>query len=268
MLGKLIKHDLKSTARVIPFLFLAVILMGAVAAVGILLELPVMEGTGWILMVLSSVAAVIVTFVLVIRHFYKNLYGREGYLTFTLPVSTGRILASKFIVGTMWLVLSYLVGIGSLIGCFVIAAGDSLWALGIGFNAAMTAAGLSVGHLILLLATLVISSIYSLSLILFSLTLANISPFGKHPVGFAFLIYFVVSIFMSIAGSFVLTLLPLSVSFTQNGMVWINGQGIGSLISPMGSLHIPVTNTIFEIIIAIALIVVTNVIMKKRVSIR
>ncbi len=44
----------------------------------------------------------IATFVIIIRRFYKNLFGREGYLTLTLPVSSHQIILSKLLASFIW----------------------------------------------------------------------------------------------------------------------------------------------------------------------
>lgn len=45
----------------------------------------------------------ILAFVLMIYRFYKNLMTDEGYLMFTLPVTTGQLIWSKMIVSAVWL---------------------------------------------------------------------------------------------------------------------------------------------------------------------
>lgn len=56
---------------------------------------------------LIAVAVVVTVYVLIIRRFYTNVYGDEGYLTLTLPVSRGKILMSKLICSTVWLIGTY-----------------------------------------------------------------------------------------------------------------------------------------------------------------
>ena len=103
MLAKLIKHEFKATARIfLPILGTVLVLTGAAALtvkLGGILVLP--GGTGWggpvlglasgllclltfIAMMAMMTAAVVVT----IQRFYKNLLGDEGYLMFTLPVTS------------------------------------------------------------------------------------------------------------------------------------------------------------------------------------
>ena len=50
-----------------------------------------------------------VTLFLIARHFYNNFLKDEGYLTFTLPVTTNQNLLSKTIVGGVWTLINLVV---------------------------------------------------------------------------------------------------------------------------------------------------------------
>lgn len=50
-----------------------------------------------------------ITLLLIARHVYKNFYSSEGYLTFTLPVSVDKHLASKTISGVIWLLVNAII---------------------------------------------------------------------------------------------------------------------------------------------------------------
>ena len=49
-------------------------------------------------------------------YFNKTLYTDQGYLTYTLPVKSKDILISKAIVSFVWLALSYIVLVGTVVG--------------------------------------------------------------------------------------------------------------------------------------------------------
>ena len=68
--------------------------------------------------VISIVASLAVTFILIILRFYKNLMSEEGYLMFTLPVKTSQLINSKLIVSIFWCLTSILVVISSLLILF------------------------------------------------------------------------------------------------------------------------------------------------------
>lgn len=110
MLGKLIKHEFRATGRILLPVYLVMLLTAAlVRGFQVLTEQTAGEFMRVlaVLSVLLFSAAVfggsILAFVLMIYRFYKNLMTDEGYLMFTLPVTTGQLIWSKMIVSAVWL---------------------------------------------------------------------------------------------------------------------------------------------------------------------
>ncbi|MBQ9664149.1 MAG: hypothetical protein IJV40_13460 [Oscillospiraceae bacterium] len=117
MLGKLIKHEFRATARtMLPA-------MGALAALSLLANLsirgltsglsdvPVLRIVFILILVffgIGIVAAAVMALVIMISRFYRNLLKDEGYLMFTLPVSVHSIVWSKLIVSLVWFLLTAL----------------------------------------------------------------------------------------------------------------------------------------------------------------
>ncbi|MFZ2540016.1 MAG: hypothetical protein WAX04_14140 [Oscillospiraceae bacterium] len=107
MLGKLLKYEFKSTARMfLPF-------FGALLVLAILNKIFffTFENVGFLaiprslfmaLYVFMIIATFIMTLVVTIQRFYKNLLSDEGYLMFTLPVKTSQQILSKGIVAYVW----------------------------------------------------------------------------------------------------------------------------------------------------------------------
>ena len=60
-------------------------------------------------MVVAIIAASILVAFIIFQRFYKNLMCSEGYLTFTLPVTTSEILWSKLITAMIWTIISSVV---------------------------------------------------------------------------------------------------------------------------------------------------------------
>ncbi len=112
MLGVLLKYELKSVGR------LMLPIYGAFIAVSILfgISLFVWDGSGntdsfagdvaisitGVIYTLLAIAIFVFTIILIIQRFYKNLLGNEGYLCFTLPVSTNAHIANKLISAVVW----------------------------------------------------------------------------------------------------------------------------------------------------------------------
>lgn len=119
MLLRLLKQDIRSTARIMVVLYAAVLVLGAVSR---LLSSFVDETVGSILIMVFSrfitilfiiavVACVVMSFVLMVIRFYKNFLTDEGYLMFTLPVTTGQLIWSKLLVSVFWVIVSAAVGV-------------------------------------------------------------------------------------------------------------------------------------------------------------
>jgi len=115
MLGKLLKHEMKATARI----FLPMI--GALAIFSVInkfLYSDMVSGmllsgySSWlssILYFISSTiyglliaAAFVATFIVLLQRFYRNLLKDEGYLMFTLPVKPWQHIAVKTINSGIW----------------------------------------------------------------------------------------------------------------------------------------------------------------------
>ncbi|MDF2538222.1 MAG: hypothetical protein K0S76_1243 [Herbinix sp.] len=124
MLNKLLKHELKATARLLIPLYLILLFFTIMDRIvlhldifkGVLSLIPGLITIGY---VLSIVAIVVVTAILMIMRFYKNLFTDEGYLMFTLPVKSYHHINSKLIVAILWTVVSIIAVIGSI---FIVAA--------------------------------------------------------------------------------------------------------------------------------------------------
>jgi len=110
MLGKLIKHEFRATGRIMLPLLGAVLVLSPI--VGLIIRMLDNDKFGGIVHFLggtvvalffAAVAAICVTAVVImIRRFNSNLLQDEGYLMFTLPVSTHSLIWSKLIVSFVW----------------------------------------------------------------------------------------------------------------------------------------------------------------------
>ena len=125
MLGKLIKHDFTSLSRVLFPTQLAVLAATILATLGFAFNIRAgfsnIEAGGFMnllrlltgflsgVMMLAIIAASVLVAFIIFQRFYKNLMCSEGYLTFTLPVSTSEILWSKLITAMLWTIISSVV---------------------------------------------------------------------------------------------------------------------------------------------------------------
>ena len=127
MLGKLIKYDLKANRNLFLLMYavLTVTALGSrIAMSEVFEELEGFSGVAVIavLVVVSYFVAVVAVsvmeYVLIIRRFYNNLFGSEGYLSFTLPVTASQHFWAKVLSALIWVLCSTIVQIVSLMIVF------------------------------------------------------------------------------------------------------------------------------------------------------
>ena len=108
MFGKLLKYEFKSTAKW--YLLITLIALGLSVLTGIIAgsssttirswepdTMQMVAGTLGVLIFGGVIGLYLSNYYIIIRRFYSNLYGREGYLTWTLPASPHAIILSKFV---------------------------------------------------------------------------------------------------------------------------------------------------------------------------
>ena len=124
MLGKLIRHEFRATARIM------LPVMGALVALALLAnlsmrgladnitEIPVLRMLLTLIVIFYGIAVVataVMAVVIMVSRFYRNLLKDEGYLMFTLPVSVHELIWAKLIVSLVWFVAT------GLLICLVMA---------------------------------------------------------------------------------------------------------------------------------------------------
>ncbi len=125
MLGKLIKHDFRSLSRVLLPTHLAIIAATLIATAGFAFNaksgyysfsdsvaiqtLRMITGFLSGLMILAIFASVFLVAFIIFQRFYKSFMSDEGYLTFTLPVTTSQLLWSKLITAMLWSIINAVV---------------------------------------------------------------------------------------------------------------------------------------------------------------
>ena len=141
MLRKLLKHEFRATARVmIPLYLITVLLAVLTRATALWAEMVTFDGmlgrnflallSGIIIFgfVLALIATFVVAVILAILRFRSNLMADEGYVMFTLPVSTHTLVWSKLIVSAVWFLGAVVVDVLSLLA--LVANVEMFWELG------------------------------------------------------------------------------------------------------------------------------------------
>lgn len=107
MVRKLIKYDMKAFAKVM--FPIEIVLLGVALVYRLVsffetdnISFEIFNVSAIVIFVVSIITACIMTFVYSIVRFYKNLFTQEGYLSFTLPVTSTAHIASKLIVSLIF----------------------------------------------------------------------------------------------------------------------------------------------------------------------
>ena len=140
MLGKLLKHEFRATGRLMLPALGAVLVLAVLANFSIRF-IQVTDSTFLTILFglvigafgIGMIAATVMTLVLMILRFYRNLLRDEGYLMHTLPVSVHELVWSKLIVSLVWFAVTGLVICLVVILTALIQTGTDLGELFAGF---------------------------------------------------------------------------------------------------------------------------------------
>ena len=126
MLRKLLKHEFRATGRIMLPLFLIVLgtAVGANLSVRVMMDtsnkiLNILGGLLVVAFVVAIFGVCIMSMVVMVQRFYKNLLQDEGYVMMTLPVSVHQHIWSKLIVSAVWFALTLIM---VCVACLVMAA--------------------------------------------------------------------------------------------------------------------------------------------------
>lgn len=109
MLIKLIKHDIKSSYRELFPLYMGLLLFSVIAALSVNPEREWLSFVTILPFFALFIATTVILTLTVIKLFTNRLYSKEGYLTFTLPVTTLQTFMSKLITALIWTLLTFFV---------------------------------------------------------------------------------------------------------------------------------------------------------------
>ncbi len=220
MLGKLFKYELRSGALPVPFMLLA---LGIVYLLGLLadaLKISQMKTTMAVALVLIGVAALVLGMIYVVSRCAKGLYGAEGYLMQTLPVSRGKMITVKVICGYLVLLMSGVVFVAALAGFFFL---NDLQDMLQQFADAWK--DMLIPMLLYMLGSVGTQLLAMLGALYLSVALANTRVMQRNNVLMAIVFYFVCSTVISLVELAAVLLLPFGMIFS--------GEGVSVTLTPM-----------------------------------
>jgi hypothetical protein len=188
MLLKLLKYEFKSTYLKFLSAFAVYIVMSAVL-------LTFLKDHVWLTLFLISAGIIglfVITFLELFQRYNANLYGSEGYLMFTLPVSSKKLLASKLISAFVWIAALEIVAVAAVFA-MACAYGD-IKSISKVFEAIWKVRG----ELPPYIASIVVAVIATAVAICFSITVSKLPLWRKAGVVMGFVTYFAVNVIQSI----------------------------------------------------------------------
>ncbi|MCL2575853.1 MAG: hypothetical protein FWE33_05405 [Defluviitaleaceae bacterium] len=177
MFTKILKYDFMFSYKTFFTMAAALIILAISARLTGLLpnvsdEATVLVGVAAVVMVIfivAIVAIIIAAYIQILLMYHRNFFSAEGYLTLTLPVARGKLLASKFITSMAWFNFSLLIS-----PIVVIILASMTWEQ---FTNGMSSVVNAMFFLSLIEANLV--AIALISILFLTVTLANTVVFGK-----------------------------------------------------------------------------------------
>lgn len=275
MLMKLWKYDMKFSYRIMVFIYIIAIALSVFLSGTVLLSQKIEYVSIFsvisLLPYMFSLLAVSLSGMLILAiRVYKNLYTDEGYLTFTLPVTTAQLIWSKVLLYAFWQVASifvfilsialplvtvaYLQGVGGDIAGIIELAVDYL-----GFMA-RTVWGLDAQKIVIFVAVIVVNYVVLLIStpvsIIFSFSIGQLA--NRYRLLITFIVYYAYNIVMNTVISIIESLF-----FVGNNLLVPEtslGFDMTSLIS------VSAISLVIDIVITILIFIISHNIMSKKLN--
>ncbi len=273
MLGKLIKHELRHSARYTMSIYIAVTVISAVMGLSLLSSATWLGVMSCFALYAAGFITVIVTLVSVIKNFYDTLFGRQGYLTLTLPVKSSELLISKVIVSFIWIVASFALMALTLVMIFFYAKEKSSGyftlisdAISISGILEMLPSASTVIKLLIVASLWAVITIFTyVSFVYFTVTAANTRALQSHPKILGGLIFLGIFSFNNTVGNLLTVYLPLSFNVGSD-RVYFALQQMDKAEEAI--LSYGVGGTLFSGLLALGLLWLTGYILEHKVNLK
>ena len=272
MLRKLLKHEFRATGRIMLPLYLILLAtaIGANFSTRGLLEtdLKVLDLLGGLLVMAFAVAIIavcVMSMVVMVQRFYKNLLQDEGYVMMTLPVSVHQQVWSKLIVSAVWFALTIvMVCLACLIMAFDVELVQQIAA---GFRELFQEIYRNLSTYYAINGTAIVAEFLVLCFVgccamclQFYAALAIGHSFPNHKMAWSVLWFFLIQFIMQFLGGMGIMLLDES---------WFHHLLLGwtDNISAMASVHLGMVTVILgEVVYGAVFYILTNYFLKKRLN--
>lgn len=246
MLGKLLKYEMKASARTLLPLYVGTLVAAVICGVqtammvgdvndsDVWVRIGAYEASNWIsgfmflLFLGLCVAIMVLTAMIVIQRFNKNLIGDEGYLMFTLPVTHVQLLSSKLIASLLWVLIgTVIMGLsGLLIGLPVMLCNLDQWsALWNEILYTMNYWSELVPYVFSTALNGIVGVVAFILVVYLSIMVGQMEQFNKHRVAVSVVLFFLINWVFSLVESVLFNAMGLDLfqsmtTQTYNMMMW------------------------------------------------
>lgn len=216
MLGKLIKYEYKATARTFIPIYIALLLVAVINRVLRIGNIDVAWEVSTIVLVGLFIGLGVLTIIMIIERFNKNLLGDEGYLMFTLPVKSEQLILSKLIISIIWTIISgvvasitflILLGEASLFN-EIFTTSDIIWIEFKNIVPGQMYINNPILYLGMIGVTALISYISFILKVYLSLAAAQLPVFNKNRSVVGFIAFLVINVVLSICSGIMKLIIP------------------------------------------------------------
>lgn len=276
MIGKLLKNDFKAGLRSMGNIYLAALIACGAMVISAFFKSGFVSFLTSAAVIVIAFVAVIVTYASVVFGANKSLFGREGYLTQTLPVRTTSLIFSKWFTASVWVLISY---------CFVLLAGFGVvfyWTVQNSEGAELYdmiysfAQGFGLADSKVVIKALIVQSVIGLfnacilvMFIFFSITLSNVRPFNRFGT-FGVIIYLALTLFVVQGATWGLeALCDISLVITNTGeMMMTIDPGAVDRVMYDGGMAVGFTGVYFKALVTVFLYIITVQLTENKINLK
>lgn len=226
-----------------------------------------------VLLVLAIFGAFVTALFYIIGLFRKELYEDRGYLTFSLPLTGNQILGAKTLTALIWAAilgfsaLFYNLGLGSILF-------GAKWLEGLKYVLNYT----PINIIVTLSFSAVLSSVITLLLIYFSITLSRVSIKNKKIGGLWFIIFLIINSLVGYLTVKVSSIFPYYIDLSTLKIIAFKGMGnfemyvmsmgtnSGLFIAGNNNILINIGSFIFSILVAVGTFLGTSYLMERKID--
>ena len=275
MTGRLIKHELKAGARRMGSIYFAALIACGAMLFSAFFKSGFMRFISSAAVVVVAAVAVIVTFVSVVFGANKSLFGREGYLTQTLPVRTSSLIFAKWFASSVWVLASYAFAAVAFVAVFVYWTTENQEGAEIYDMVYSFLQGFGIGAEAVYQKYLIVTAIIGLfnacifvMFVMFAITLSNISPFHKLG-GVGVIIYLALTIFIIQGITYGLeSLCDVTMLIQSTGISMTVSEDAVANATLLGGMSIGFTGVYFKTIMTVFLYILTVQLTETKINLK